>query len=58
MLHIYLLLFKKTVILLSKLQSLMICIPRALELFVASLLNKASNITMQKNARTLTIFHL
>lgn len=36
----------------------MISIPRALELFVSNLLDKASSITMQKNARTLTLAHL
>lgn len=32
--------------------------PRALELFVSNLLNKAGDITMQRNARTLTLTHL
>lgn len=36
----------------------MIRTPRALELFVQSLLNKAGDITTQKNARTLTLTHL
>ncbi|CAH1731225.1 unnamed protein product [Aphis gossypii] len=33
-------------------------IPRALELFVSSLLVKAGDVTMQKSARTLTLAHL
>jgi len=46
-------------LLLIKLQkSLMISIPRALELFVSSLLIKAGDVTMQKSARTLTLAHL
>lgn len=36
----------------------MINTPRALELFVSSLLHKAGHITAQKNARTLTLTHL
>lgn len=36
----------------------MVSLPRALELFVSSLLVKAGDITMQKNARTLTLPHL
>lgn len=36
----------------------MTCTPRALELFVSSLLNKAGDITIQKNAKTLTLSHL
>ncbi|XP_050528426.1 dr1-associated corepressor-like isoform X4 [Daktulosphaira vitifoliae] len=35
-----------------------VMISRALELFVASLLNKAGDITMQRNAKTLTLTHL
>lgn len=36
----------------------MISTPRALELFVSSLLVKAGDVTMQKSARTLTLAHL
>lgn len=38
--------------------SLTICIPRALELFVESLLTKAVQITSAKNAKTLSPAHL
>lgn len=41
-----------------KFNSLMISTPRALELFVSSLLKKTGDITIQKNARTLTLTHL